>query len=734
MTPALLRSRLFALGALASAAIVAPAVAPRAASAGPARPDSLLPLEARDLTLKNGLQIVLVKGGPGSGAAVLASFGSGEASLSPEKRGTAILAARCLRGGSADLSGDAFEATVAAMGARFVADATADVVEVGFEAPPESLAEAAALLAGLIAAPAYPEAVLLAEKERLAAEVSPPTDAEGAARRLLARVLYDRHPYTQRPTPATVARIEPSDLRAFHERRMGAANAIVVFAGELGDDEALLRAARRALEKLPGGEIERPDRFVPPPHTRRRVFLLHLPGEEGAAAAVGNAGLRAGDPDELAAALLERVLGAPDAGRIAARLVSEERLATRVTLGFETARQSGLFIASATASPATIDSCAAALVAELERARYEPPLPNEVERAAAALSAERDARMATALGLAREAAAAVEAGRGSGWLADFEATLARVGSLKVARAGRRLIRPYTAPLVFAGDGARLAPRIERFGEILWYDAAGEAIPRAAIPVAPEDEGSKAAEGSRATGAAPGTGSDAASSPGSPAADSALVEPRVFLDPTPFRGGEEVTYKMIAGGFEVGTLSTRVSEEEWDERPVFACHAATEGGIHLEVAVAFSADAMSPLTSHVTMARDSVITETTLHYGSGRVWGRDAMSGRDERTIEAEIPDGTLDAAMLPYVIRALPGEGRREFSLRAWSARESAPIAVRVAFGGLEEMAGPFGMIIVRRVEVAGSEAAGTYYLDESPRRRIVSATMAGTGLTLRIK
>lgn len=739
MSPALLRSRSIALRALASVAVAASALAPHPSAAGPARSDSLLALEARDLTLQNGLLVILVKGAPGSGGAVLATFDAGEASLSPDRQGAALLAARCLRGGSAELPREALEAAITTMGARFVADATHDVVEVGLEAAPDSLAAAAALLATLLEAPAYPDDVVLAEKERLLGEVSDSTDSEGAARRLLTRILYDRHPYTQRPTPASVEKIAAGDLRAFHARRMGARNATVVVAGELGDDDALLRAVRRAFETLPAGEPSRAERFVPPPQTRRRVFLLHLPGEERAAVAVGNGGLRAGDPDELAAALLGRVLGAPAAGRVAARLVSQEHLATHVEVGFESRRQSGLFLASAASSPASIDSCAAALLEELERARYDAPLPDEVERAAGGVSAEWGARTAKAMGLARETAAAVGVGRGPAWPADFEAALARVGSLEIARAGRRLVRPYTAPLVFAGDGPRLAPRIVRFGEVLWYDAAGEPIPRAAIPTGAESGPSPTGEpreagagaGAAAAGAAVGAGAAAASGPG---ADSALVEPPVLLDTAPFRGGEETTYRMLLGGLEIGTLTARVSEEEWDERPVFACHVSTEGGIHLEVAVAFSADTMSPLSSHVAVSRDSVIAETTLQYGSGRVWGRDAASGQVERTIEAELPDGTVDAAMLPYVIRALPGEGPREFSLRAWSAKASTPIAVRVAFGGLEEVPSPSGTVIARKVEVTGSEVAGTYYLDESPRRRIVSATMAGTGLTIRLK
>lgn len=733
------------------AASLASIASPAPVRAGEARADTMLALETRSETLANGLDVVLVKGEPGSGGALLTTFPAGEASLPPDKRGVATLVAAGLAGGSSARPAAAFDAALAQLGARLETRATADAVEVAVVAPPESLAAAAQLLAELLAAPALPESLVAAERARLAAQVDAAPDVDALARALLVRILLDRHPYAFGPTTESIAGIQPGDLHAFVRRSMGAAGATLVVAGAFADDDALLRAIRPAFARLPDGPARPRDRVLIPPQTRRRVYLVHRAGEAQSAVAVGNSGMRSGDPDLPNGLLVERALGGPSGGRVPSAL-AEGRLASRASVTLDARRDAGLVVASALAEPAAIDSATVVLIDALERVRHEPLLAHEVEDAAAALAAEHAARTREALGLARETAEVLAAPRDPSWTRRFDSMVRTASTLEIARVARRLVRPYTAPLVFAGDGVLLAPRIARFGEILWFDEHGEPIPRAAIPAPAAPAAPPAADSARAPGAPADAAMDSAAAdsappvptepaprpaadsapraPAEPAPEAPVVPTSSPFDISPFRDGEDASYAVLFDDKEIAHLDVRVGPDEWDERPVIAVHARLSGLVGQEISLAFRAEDFAPISCQLSRAGDSVATDAAFHYGEGRVRGRVALAGGGERAIDADVPEGTIDAGMIPYAIRALPLDEGARHDISTFGPQTGTVSLAHIAVGDLAEVILPSDSVMARRVEVTGSEAAGTYFVADTPSRTIVMFTTAMSGLT----
>jgi len=751
------------------------ALAPRDAGAKEAGPDTLLALERREETTPNGLRLIIVKGGVGTGGVVIARFPAGEASVPAAKRGLARLAAEALAGGSVEQPGAAFEAALAAIGGRFSARATLDAIVVAIEAPPERLADATALLAELLHQPAYPDSLVTLLKSRLIDEASRPLGIDEIAGVVLERVLFDRHPYAYGTTAATVGPLTAGDLHAFHREKMGIEDAAVVVAGEFHDERPLLAAARRAFSPLPLGEIRPRDRTLPAPQWRRRVYLVHLEGATQAAIAVGNTALRADDSDLPAALLIARVLSDPDSGRIVRRLVGRGKPASRTVASLVVRRQLGLFAASAVCANEAADSVAVLLLDALEEPRREAFPTGEIERAAAALTAEHVARLSTALSLAEATADGDVTERDAGSGEQFAERLESLPMYEILRVARRLLRPFSAPLVFVGDGTKLASRIARFGEVNWLDAAGAPLPAEAIPAAARRPAPRArAEISRAARAGGATESAGAALTDSALTDSSLADssfadssragavsadvappdsstaesrgdtsapsgaaeakPPSPYDMTPFRGDKEDTYTVLSGDQEIGLLVVRVAEDEWDERAVIAVHARLSGPAPREIALAFRAEDFSPLSSQISRGGDSLATNATLHYGGDRVAGRLVDADGTERTIDADLPEGTIDARMIPCAIRALslPEGAVREIS--TFGPTSGGVAIARIIAEEVVEVILPSGSTTARRIVVDGSEAAGTYFVDETPNRRIVMFVSKAAGLTFLVK
>jgi predicted Zn-dependent peptidase len=447
--------------------------------------------ERRDETLSNGVHLVIVRGEPGGGAAIVASFEAGEAFTGPSEKGLATLTAAMLRAGSVTCNGLDLESRLDRLGARLESRATADVVELAMDVSGDSLPGALDLIGEILAAPAIPESIFAVERERLSRDSGYARTLTELACDRLARILFDRHPYSESPTPASVGSLERRHLLEYHSRRLGAASAVIVIAGDFPDDEALVQQSRTAFANLPPGFAAVAPRPSAPPQTRRRVFLIDRPGSKNAAVATGNIGIRYSDPDLMPALVVERILGAPTRGRISAGMAEAKIEVGNPILEFRWGRDPGLFLASAVFDPAVIDSGTQVILTELDRIRHEPILPEEAESAIADHSAAHREYVADALGLARETATIVQNGLQTGWTRRFDDALLHVSTLDVSRAARRMIRPYATPIVFAGDGSVIAKKIARFGKVTWLDENGAPVPPERRPSLEEGEAAPA---------------------------------------------------------------------------------------------------------------------------------------------------------------------------------------------------------------------------------------------------
>ncbi|MCW8176247.1 M16 family metallopeptidase [Verminephrobacter aporrectodeae] len=299
----------------------------------------------------------------------------------------ATMASKGVQGKGAEppLDENALGEAWADLGAGFEARADNDTLHYWLRTLTDAplLEHAARLAARQIAEPEWNEALWQRERARWSAslreaDTHPATVAEHA----FAAAVYGSHPYGQRSTPQTLARIGVADLQDFHARHVAACRARVSIVGAVSRAQAQTLVAT-LLARLPAT----PD-CAPLPDVGE-VAALTAPAEQRipfasaqAHVLIGQPGFQRRDPDFLALLVGNHILGGGGfVSRLTHALREQRGLSYSVYSYFAPGLHAGAFTVGLQTRP---DQAAEAVeVARAQLARFIAEGPTEAELRAA---------------------------------------------------------------------------------------------------------------------------------------------------------------------------------------------------------------------------------------------------------------------------------------------------------------------------------------------------------------
>ncbi len=214
-------------------------------------------------------------------------------------------------------------------------------------------------------------------------------------------------------------RLSRGDVEEYHRRYYGARNAVVAIVGDVVPD-SITAWARDYLGGIRSGEPPPPVLAVEPPQRgERRVELVM---DAAPQLRVGWHTVSGDHPDSPALTMLASVLAGRRTSRLNRRLVTRDRLAATVTAStLPGSRYPGQFVVHVTPrAPNTPADVETALYEELERLALEPPEQRELQRVRNQLVASGARRLQSNLGLALQLAGS--ASRFGNWRTTFERT------------------------------------------------------------------------------------------------------------------------------------------------------------------------------------------------------------------------------------------------------------------------------------------------------------------------
>lgn len=278
-------------------------------------------LSIQNWTTPNGSRVFFVESRALPIVDVQVDFRAGGAEVPAGKAGLAGLTRSLLDAGAGDLDEDAIANRTADLGAQIGGGADMDRASVSLRTL-SSQAErdgAVDLLATLIQQPTFPAAAVEREKARsIAGLKESDTQPDAILSRRFAAAVFPDHPYGRLPSVDTLASLTRDDLVDFHRRHYTAAAAVISIVGDVsrGEAEAI---ATRLTASLPVGQA--PAQPVDALPAAGQTIRVPHPSAQ-AHIAVGQPGIRRGDPDFFPLVVGNYILGG---GGFVSRLTREVR-------------------------------------------------------------------------------------------------------------------------------------------------------------------------------------------------------------------------------------------------------------------------------------------------------------------------------------------------------------------------------------------------------------------------
>ncbi|MDB5039891.1 MAG: peptidase [Candidatus Eremiobacteraeota bacterium] len=343
------------------------------------------PIRFVDRTLANGLRAILVPDSRVPSVAINVAYRVGGKDDPPGRSGFAHLFEHLMFKGTSRTAPETIDRLTEDVGGFNNAFTSEDITNYYEVVPSNHLERLLWAEADRLASLTVNEANFATEREVVIGEYDQRILAEpyGMLDELVNREAFTVHPYRRgvigSPEELNAAALE--DVVAFHATYYRPDNAVLVVAGDLDVDETW-----RWIDRY-FGPIATPQTPIPrvlavePVQTAQRTYTHRAANVPLAAAEEAYHIPAASHPDAAALDVLEALLGAGRSSRLYTSLIYDKQLASSAWASADLREQPGLFGARVTcARGVALADARAALEAELERVRTEPPSPAELAR------------------------------------------------------------------------------------------------------------------------------------------------------------------------------------------------------------------------------------------------------------------------------------------------------------------------------------------------------------------
>jgi zinc protease len=419
--------------------------------------------------LDNGLRVFVLEDHRLPRVALALTARRGEAMVDLDRAGLASFTAAVMERGAGDRDALALAQAVDEIGAQLSVSAGWDSMTVRVSGLTRDLDALMEILADVALRPRFaPKEAAKARDETLASLERAKDDPATLARWYVARALFAGHRYgvPLAGEPSTVARLDATTARRFHERVLLANNLVFSASGDV-DADAMLDRAGRVFGSLPPGDL--PAAGAAPPAragSARKVLDVDRPDLVQARIVLGHEGIARTDPERIAAAIMNSVLGGSGfSSRLTSSVRADAGLTYGVYSGFSLRREPSLFYVSTFTRVPEVRTVVDLLLAELERMRADPPNEKELSEAATLAVGSFSLGLETSDAVIAGLVDLDVYGLPEDSLDSYRARVRAVGVEDAAGQARRLLHPDRVAIVLVGPADKLVAQVEDLGPV-----------------------------------------------------------------------------------------------------------------------------------------------------------------------------------------------------------------------------------------------------------------------------
>ena len=433
--------------------------------------------QVQETRLSNGLRVLLLErhSAPIVNAALVVD--AGFAADNVAKAGLAALTLVMMDEGTK--TRDTFQIVdeLDSLGANVTTGSSLDQSMVYLEALPMNLERSLDVFADIILNPSFPPDMLeITRKQRLAQIAQEKARPDGAARRVIGRLLYgEGHAYGLPTTGSgyekTVAAMTREDLQAWHRTWFLPNNSTLIVTGDV-TMKTLLPQLERAFGKWARGEAPK-KQIAPVPRTAgKKVYLIDKPDAPQSLIVVGHVSEPGGQPEDEAIETVMRNFGGMATSRLNRNLRLEKHWSYGTSGGLTPARGQRPFLVLAPVQTDKTKESMIEVAKELRGVAGERPLAGEEYASIMRnMSLRLPARFETLNSLESAAIHIVNYGLALDYWSKYAENVRSLSEESLNTAARKFVRPDEVVWIVVGDLRKIEAGIRElnFGEVVKID-------------------------------------------------------------------------------------------------------------------------------------------------------------------------------------------------------------------------------------------------------------------------
>jgi predicted Zn-dependent peptidase len=394
--------------------------------------------------------------------------------LENDKAGTAYFMGELLSKGTKNRPKDKLEEEIDLMGASFFTSSTGVYLS-GLSRHKAKLME---IMADVARNPTFDQIELDKLKSQtlngIQASKEDPNSISSNLRQAL--VYGSKHPYGELQTEATIAAIQVDDCKSNYDRFFTPSAAYLVVVGDISLSETK-KLVETGFGKWEGHNLVKLPLDKPTLPAANTVSFAHKAGAVQSVIAVTYPiELPTGSPNAIAATVLNEILGGSSFG---ARLMQNLREDKGFTYGCRSSISSdpyiGEFTASASVRNEVTDSAVTEILFEMKRLVDDLATEDELKRVKASIKGAFSRRLENPQTIANYALNTAMYNLPKDYYANYLKNVEAVTLADLKAAAALFLKPSNAHIIVVGDGVNVAPSLEKFGAVQFYDAFAQPV-------------------------------------------------------------------------------------------------------------------------------------------------------------------------------------------------------------------------------------------------------------------
>ncbi|HET7873306.1 MAG TPA: pitrilysin family protein [Terriglobales bacterium] len=432
-----------------------------------------------EITLPNGLTLLVLEEHRLPTIQYTLWIKTGAISDPKDMPGLASFTADLLREGTGKRNSSQIASDLDEMGATFFADAAfgEDYTVVQSSGLSQSAEKLIGTMSEIVLNPSFPADELKKYASREKAALTQERSNPGfLARERFARAVYGDFPAAvQAPTNESLTNATPEALKAFHDKYYAPNNSILAIAGDVTQAKAAELAKKyfgdwknHAVPASTAGQVPAP--------AKAKIYLVDRPDSVQSNIVAGGFSLRRTDPDFIALALVNRILGGGPAGRLFINLREEKGYTYGAYSNFSSHKFTGTFSANTEVRNAVTDGSLHELMFEFKRLRDEKVPQKELDEAKRSITASFALSLENLGGIVNRWMTVKYYGLPLDYWDKYPEQVAKLDASAVQRIARKYIDLDHMQIVVVGDAKHVREAVAKYGDTETYDAEGKPVP------------------------------------------------------------------------------------------------------------------------------------------------------------------------------------------------------------------------------------------------------------------